>query len=97
VTDPYQVLGIGPASSDEEIRQRYLELVRQHPPDRDPGRFAAIRDAYEKIREPVERLKFMLFDIESGETMDAILADVRKRLRESRIPTAALLSLAEKR
>jgi curved DNA-binding protein CbpA len=97
MTDPYQVLGIGPEASEEEIRRRYLELVRRHPPDRDPAKFAAVRQAYEKLRDPVERLKSKLFDVESSETMDDVMADVKKRLRASRIPTETLLTLAELR
>ena len=36
-----------------------------------------------------------LFDLESGETMADIVAEVRRRLRTARLPTQTLLSLAE--
>ena len=35
----YLALGLSPSAAGEEIRQRYLELVRAHPPSRDPERF----------------------------------------------------------
>ena len=33
----------------DRIRSRYRELVKKHPPDRDPGRFERIRDAYQAL------------------------------------------------
>ena len=34
MNDPYVQLGLPPSADETEIRQRYLELVRQFPPDR---------------------------------------------------------------
>ena len=95
MADPYDVLGLSRGSSEADVRRRYLELVRQHPPDRAAERFTEIHQAYEKLRDPVVRLESTLFDLDSGEMMAGIIADVRQRLRKSRIPTQTLLSLAE--
>jgi DnaJ-domain-containing protein 1 len=95
MSDPYEVLGIDPACGDAEIRRRYLELVRQFPPDQHPERFAAVREAYEQLRDPVLRLKAKLFPLTPHHTIDAILAEVEGRLRGARIPMKTLLSLAE--
>ena len=95
MADPYEILGVSRGSSEADIRRRYLELVRQYPPDRAPERFTEIHQAYEKLRNPVVRMESKLFDLESSETMADIMADVRQRLRKSRIPTQTLLSLAE--
>ena len=97
MSDPYEVLGVDPQSDDGEIRRRYLELVRRYPPDGRPERFAAIREAYDQLRDPVLRLQGKLFPVAAHETMDAILTDVEQRLRSARIPTKTLLSLAERR
>ena len=97
MADPYEILGIAPGASDAEIRARYLELVRRHPPDRDPERFAAVRQAYEQLRDPVARMRAKLFDLDDTDSMPAILADARRRVRLARLPTALLLSLAERR
>lgn len=43
MNDPYVQLGLSPSADETEIRRRYLELVRQFPPDRAPERFAEIR------------------------------------------------------
>ena len=42
MTDPYEVLGLPRFADETEIRKRYLELVRQFSPDRDPVRFTEI-------------------------------------------------------
>ena len=95
MADPYEVLGLEPGSGDGVVRRRYLELVRQYPPDREPERFAAIRKAYDQLRDPVARMESRLFDLEPHDCLEAVVADVRRRLRAARIPTETLLSLAE--
>jgi curved DNA-binding protein CbpA len=62
MTDPYEVLNLSPDSDDDTIRRRYLELVRQYPPERSPEKFAAIRQAYESLRVMTERVRYRLFD-----------------------------------
>lgn len=52
-TDPFAVLGLTNQAGEEEIRTRYLELVRQYPPDRAPDRFREIREAYEAAKDPL--------------------------------------------
>ena len=47
MADPYEILGVSRSSSEADIRRRYLELVRQYPPDRHPERFKEIHQAYE--------------------------------------------------
>ena len=54
--DPYAILGLPRGCDESDVRRRYLELVRQFPPDRAPERFAEIRGAYESLRDPVVRL-----------------------------------------
>jgi len=49
VSDPYQVLGLRPGASHEEVRRAYFQRVRAHPPERDPETFKAIRAAYEQL------------------------------------------------
>jgi DnaJ-class molecular chaperone len=95
MNDPYAVLGL-PANADlAQIRQRYLDLVRQFPPDQAPEQFAAIRAAYEEVRDPRRRLEVRLFEPGCGDSLDAIAADLRARLVAGRMPVDALLALAE--
>ena len=97
MSDPFAILELPRDADEAAIRRRYLELVRQFPPDRDPERFASIRAAYDEIRDPVRRLEAMLFEVATTDTIDAIAADLRARLRDQldRLPTDALLALAE--
>jgi curved DNA-binding protein CbpA len=94
--DPYAILGVPRGCGEADVRRRYLELVRQYPPDRAPERFAEIHRAYAKLRDPVLRVESKLFDLESNGTMAGILTDLRRRLRSTRFPTQTLLSLAER-
>jgi DnaJ domain len=97
MSDPHEVLGLPRAADEAETRRRYLELVRQFPPDRDPTRFAEIRAAYDQVRDPVRRLETQLLEVDSGETVDAIARDLRARLRDrlNHAPLEILLALAE--
>jgi curved DNA-binding protein CbpA len=93
--DTYDVLGLRRDADEAEIRGRYLELVRQFPPDRAPERFAAIREAYDRVRDPAVRLEAQIFRVSTNDSLDAIAADLRKRLRDARIPLKTLLALAD--
>lgn len=95
IADPYEVLGLPRHAGEEDIRQRYLTLVREHPPEREPEQFAAIRNAYDQLRDPVASLERRLFDPTATDTFDSLIAGEQQRLRRQRIPTAVLLSLAE--
>jgi curved DNA-binding protein CbpA len=96
VSDPYDVMGLAAGASETEIRQRYLELVHEFPPDREPERFAAVHAAYASLRDPALLLRAQLFSIAPGnDSIEAIAADLRARLRDTRLPVEVLLSLAE--
>lgn len=90
----YDVLGVTPASGEADVRKRYLELVREFPPDKAPEKFAAIRAAYDEVRDPLPRLQKWLFSLESSETFEGIEADVRQRLRKTQFTAKDLLALA---
>ena len=95
--DPHEVLGLPRTATETETRHRYLELVRQFPPDRDPSRFAEIRAAFDQIRDPVRRLQTQIFEPDTGESVEAIAGDLRRRLRDrlNQAPLTFLLALAE--
>ena len=79
MTDPYQVLGLAPDADDETIRRRYLELVRQYPPEQLPQKFAAVRAAYESLRDLDTRLRHRLFEAGHAESIDALAEEVAGR------------------
>lgn len=47
---PWEVLGLPPGSSQQEIRAAYARRLREHRPDVDPVGFRELRDAYEMLR-----------------------------------------------
>ena len=95
MSDPYEILGVSPQADLVEIRRRYLELVRESPPDREPERFAAIRAAYDEVRDPARRLNALIFEPGTHDSLDALIAELRGRLASARLSVEALLSLAE--
>jgi preprotein translocase subunit Sec63 len=94
MNDPYEVLGLPHDADEAAIRSRYLELVRAHPPERDAQRFGEIRDAYDRLRDPIACLEQRLFSPTSTQTFDGLLAQMQPDVRRSRVPTEVLLSLA---
>lgn len=55
-----QTLGIDHTACDREIRERYLALVRQYPPERAPEKFQQITRAYEALRNRRNRVRSCL-------------------------------------
>ena len=97
MTDPYQVLGLPPGSDDEAIRRRYLELVRQFTPERHPERFAAVRQAYESLRDLNTRLRHRLFEAGRNDSVDAIIEELSCRTTRRRLSLETLLSTTGKK
>src|SRR5947209_5301112 len=96
MTDPYQVLGLPPDSTDETIRRRYLELVRRFPPEQQPEKFAAVRAAYESLRDLDTRLRYRLFEAGKQDSLDALIQEVLCRTTRRRVSLATLLDTVRK-
>jgi curved DNA-binding protein CbpA len=92
MADPYEVLGLAGDADDETIRGRYLELVRQYSPEHHPERFAAVRAAYESLRDLDTRLRHRLFEAGKRDTVEAILEEIECRSPRRRLSLATLLS-----
>jgi curved DNA-binding protein CbpA len=96
MSDPYRVLNLPPDSGDEAIRQRYLELVRQYTPEHHPAKFAAIRAAYDSVRDQDTRLRHRLFESGKKETIDAIIEELSCRSSRRRVSLKQLLNVVRK-
>ncbi|MFN4258348.1 MAG: J domain-containing protein [Gemmataceae bacterium] len=93
MNNPYEVLGVAADSNDETIRRRYLELVRQYPPDHHPEKFAAIRTAYESLRDLNTRLRFRLFEAGQNESIDALIEEISCQRTRRRLSLDSLLNI----
>lgn len=60
---PYEILGISLNASDNDIKQAYLQQVKENPPDRDAETFQCIHEAYLSIKDAESRLKHDLFTL----------------------------------
>lgn len=66
--DAYEVLGISKDADDQEIKQAYYRLAKEHHPDKNPGdreeateRFKEIQAAYEALKDPQSRARYNQF------------------------------------
>jgi len=96
MSEPHAVLGLPPDCDDETIRRRYLELVRQFSPEHHPDKFAAIRAAYERLRDRNARVRYRLFEVGKKETVEAIVEEIACRSTRRRVSLKTLLSLLRK-
>jgi curved DNA-binding protein CbpA len=96
MTNAYAELGLTSDADDAAIRERYLELVRAHPPDRDPERFKAIRVAYEELKDPETRLRRRLFEFSDRDGLAAVIAEVEKTASRPRPGLRTLLEMSKR-
>lgn len=59
----YNILGVSPTASSEDIKKAYRSLAMRHHPDRNSHssaeiRFNAIKTAYEVLSDPVKRAEY---------------------------------------
>lgn len=92
MADPYTVLGVPREADDETIRRRYLELVREFAPEQHPERFAAVRAAYEKIKDLDGRTRHRLFDAGKDDTIESIIEEAACRTPRQRAGLRTILA-----
>ncbi len=81
----YLTLGVSPDASDQEIRARYLELVRRYTPEKDPRRFQEISEAFEQTKDLRARLRAaMMGPSEIGDAKEALMRLARASRPERR-------------
>jgi curved DNA-binding protein CbpA len=65
--NPYEILEVAADATDAEIKQAYLEKVKDNPPDRDQERFQLIHNAYLSIKDHKSRLSHALFSVPTAD------------------------------
>lgn len=73
---PYEILDVAANASDSDIKQAYLQKVKDNPPDRDQEQFQIIHAAYTNIKDHKSRISYDLFNlpaVEFDELLDQAL------------------------
>jgi curved DNA-binding protein CbpA len=96
MSDPYRVLGLPVDAGDEQIRRRYLELIKLHSPEKDAERFSAIRSAYEALRDRKTRIENRLFGEGQNDHLEDIVEQVQSLGSRRRVSLQQILSLVRK-
>lgn len=73
MANPYAVLGLSPDADDAAVRARYLQLTREFPPEQHPEKSAAVRAAYDKLKDLDARAEHRLFGGADDETIDELI------------------------
>jgi curved DNA-binding protein CbpA len=95
--NPFDLLGVAETASDDAIKKAYLRRVREHPPERDPDRFRAIRAAYELIKTHRDRLRHRLFHQETPDLIELVGAALRPSASRRRPSEAQIRQLLSQR
>ena len=90
--DPLDMLGLPSDADDDAIRVRYLTLVKEFPPERNPEKFAEIRKAYEATKNLEDRLRRRLFEPNERDNIPALIDEMGGKMRP-RISLSRLLEL----
>ena len=99
--NPFVLLGVPENADDETIKKAYLQQVRQHPPEREPEQFQAIRLAFEAIKTRRDRLRYRLFQQEAPDVEalveTALRGGIGKRPTEQQFLRTLTESLGKRR
>jgi curved DNA-binding protein CbpA len=93
--DPFTVLGVSRDAGEAEVRARYLELVKQYPPEREPEKFREIRAAFEAAKDPLSIAKRLIAPPDDSVPQWSDVLEAQKR-NPPRLSLAFLLSLGNR-
>jgi curved DNA-binding protein CbpA len=94
-SDPLSLLGLASGASEQEVRSRYLDLVRQFPPERDPAKFQEIHAAYQAASDPLVTARALIaFDDDEPRPWSEIIAE--HKANPPRLGVDVLLSLGNR-
>lgn len=74
----HQILELKPGATQEELRKKYLALVRQYPPDRDPEKFRDIHAAYQLLADPLAQATALLTPSRDKPDLMAVIVEAEK-------------------
>ena len=94
LSNAHLILDLKSDASPEELRKAYLNLVRQHPPDRDPEKFRDIHAAYQLLIDPLAQAAELLSIYDGEVDLAAVISDAAKV--HPRLSTLNLLALGNR-
>jgi curved DNA-binding protein CbpA len=94
--DPFLALGLPRDAGEAEVRARYLELVKQFPPDREPEKFREIRLAFEACKDPLSIARRLIRPPDDAEVPEWSEAIESQKRNPPRLSPAFLLSLGNR-
>lgn len=94
--EPFRVLGLPADAGEKQVRQRYLELVRQFPPEHEPERFQEIHGAYLAAKDPLVIARRLLQSVDEEPAAWSDILD-RHQSRPPKLSREVLLSLGNRR
>lgn len=89
--DPFTVLGLPHDADPQLIRQTYLNLVKQFPPDKAPDKFRQIHHAYQMLDDPLAQANAIMRLMNEKVSLDDAIQQASKL--PARLPTRNLLAL----
>ena len=57
----FEILGLKERYTKEDVKKKYLELIRKYSPESNPKEFMKIREAYDKINKPSTEKEFVIY------------------------------------
>lgn len=95
----FLILDLPLDAMDEEIRKRYLDLVKKFTPEQYPEKFRRITSAYEKIKDRRSRVESKIFsairDVNYEETLRELAGLVKFSKRRTGLKKLASSYLSE--
>jgi len=74
VENYYKILGVRANATQDDIKRKYIEMVKAFPPETHPEEFQRFRRAYETLRDPVKRGEYDLLRKYGGQ-LERIMED----------------------
>ena len=91
--NPYEVLQILPTANDAQIKESYIQKVKEYPPERFPEEFKEIREAYEAVSTPRKRVAYKLFQREEPD-VQKLAQNLLSGGERKRVPPRRLIEIA---
>lgn len=77
--DPHVILGVDRNASEQEVRQRYLALIKLNPPETHPVEFREIHQAYKSAKDPLILAQRLLSPPKRMPEWDDVIAQQEKQ------------------